>query len=543
VLKERSEVLAAQMKRSSNEAQSSASNKLRKVDAGSSSVLPKSSEDSEDVNVGYYDANFDQVFPSWKSTSVSKPGIPKMREWLEECKDDIGTAIRDKRLHVICIVGLGSYNEGLAGLLPDWLKKYDKEPTLGLLSYLVDDTSSTWDMYSIGSYGVIISTDHVKVMKRPRIVECEITNGKSRPMVFFEIVHADLDETVLQNQFQFWLVENEGNAKFPLPCNARETIAKFLMNAASDRAIWGGKLNTSLAILQLAGVPSRYSGPQRQTEATDQEATNSKAWTVLPSSSGEKRQMALSRNVAAEGFDIACVTHAAFFGVAVARPASDQSNDSRFQPIPEVTKFVTRLTKLVDESQDERTGQLVHEMLIALWWGENFRGSNSNAMEEGNVRLAAMLKEVTRVRQDYGGLVNCPDDLIFEEDEMRRMHNAYKDRHTWMNDDMQRKYFHKSGNANKAVKSWFNVHFNKTWGSKAFFMHLCRFGLTGDIAEMVRKYGAFRKTPEYEKILDANAEKSSTEKDMKLAQTYMPFACLTIHRILSSRNIPNRRHI
>ena len=58
-------------------------------------------------------------------------------------------------------------------------------------------------------------------------------------MIRFEIAGAD-DKAVLQNRFQVWVVENEGNADFPLNFHARATISKFLRKEARDCVIWGG---------------------------------------------------------------------------------------------------------------------------------------------------------------------------------------------------------------------------------------------------------------------------------------------------------------
>jgi hypothetical protein len=51
-------------------------------------------------------------------------------------------------------------------------------------------------------------------------------------------------------------------------------------------------------------------------------------------------------------------------------------------------------------------------------------------------------------------------------------------------------------------------------------MHLVRFGVKGDISAMLHTFVEFKKTDEYQKIVSANAEKSATERAMKLVQLW-----------------------
>ena len=85
-----------------------------------------------------------------------------------------------------------------------------------------------------------------------------------------------------------------------------------------------------------------------------------------------------------------------------------------------------------------------------------------------------------------------------------------------MNDDIKDDYNAFKGNQNRFAKGRFNVYFQKEWGSKAFFMHLVRFGTVNDIAEMVRVFGKFRKSPEYQQIVVANTEKTEEERRLKV---------------------------
>ena len=66
------------------------------------------------------------------------------------------------------------------------------------------------------------------------------------------------------------------------------------------------------------------------------------------------------------------------------------------------------------------------------------------------------------------------------------------------------------------AKSRFNVYFNKVWGSKAFFMHLVRYGTACEIAPLLRLFADFKKSKEYRDIVAANAEKSVLERSLKL---------------------------
>ena len=182
--------------------------------------------------------------------------------------------------------------------LPLWLEPYDKDRALGLLRYIMHDMPGTWKSYSFGSYGVIISTSDVKILVEPKIVDCYIQRDCiPRPMVSFEIVHANCT-AVLQNRFQVWVVDNQGSTKFPLSVMIRQTIAKFLLTEAGDRAIWGGKFNSSIPALQRASREYK-------------ESATGNGWEVLPSTM-DQVQLALYRSVTVEGFDIPSAKHATF---------------------------------------------------------------------------------------------------------------------------------------------------------------------------------------------------------------------------------------
>ena len=497
----RCEALALQMKRDKiwsllDNPEPSSSSKRRKVDntednadsnsARHSVVKPVSAEDEDsDVKIGFYNANFSVT--TIMRTSVEKPGSAHggaIDKWLETCKDDVCNAIRDDGLHVICLVGIGPYVTGLDKRLPQWLERYERNRAIGLLRYIVHDIPGTWDVYAFGSYGVIISESNVKVLVKPKVVECHIgtrlvaaNEFVPRPMVSFEIVHRVAKpgsglghEAVLQNRCQVWVVENEGSANFPLTAFARQTIIKFLMKEASDRAIWGGKLNSYI---------------YHDLNESDEQSTT--GW-VGPTN-GNPEQLALYRSVTVEGFDIPCAKHATFFGVVLFSDSGCVAKPT--DPAPEAQQLVQNLANHANQGDDE-TAEIVNEMLKFLWWGGNFRRSNPNAVQEGNDRLNAMLQEVKRVRQEYGRRGKVDDNFAFNENEMTDIHNRYKDSLTWMNAEVKEKFDRIQGNPHRFVKSTFNVYFNKAWGSKAFFMHMVRFGTAIDIAAMLRAFGEFK---------------------------------------------------
>ena len=501
----RCEALALQMKRSKiwsllDNPEPSSSSKRRKVDntednadsnsARHSVVKPVSAEDEDsDVKIGFYNANFSAT--TIMRTSVAKPGSAHggaIDKWLETCKDDVCNAIRDDGLHVICLVGIGPYVTGLGKRLPQWLERYERNRAIGLLRYIVHDIPGTWDVYAFGSYGVIISESNVKVLVKPKVAQPSTSNQfVPRPMVSFEIVHRVAKpgsglghEAVLQNRCQVWVVENEGSANVPLTAFARQTIIKFLMKEANDRAIWGGKLNSSI---------------YNDLNERDEQSTTGNTWAVLPSTTGTPEQLALYRSVTVEGFDIPCAKHATFFGVVLFSDSGCVAKPT--DPAPEAQQLAQNLANHANQGDDE-TAEIVKEMLRFLWWGDNFRRSNHNAVQEGNDRLKAMLQEVKRVRQEYGRRGKVDDNFAFNENETIDIHNRYKDSLTWMNAEVKEKFDRIQGNPHRFVKSTFNVYFNKAWGSKAFFMHMVRFGTASDIAAMLRAFGEFKTSRQVE---------------------------------------------
>ena len=510
-------------KRGLDRPEPSSSSKCRKVDtaeasAGSNSVRQQPGQENEDsdVKVGFYNANSSQGMRA----SVVKPGSADggaIDKWLEICKNDVCNSIRDDCLHAICLVGIGSYVTGLGKLLPQWLERYEKNRAIGLLLYIVHDIPGAWDVYSLGSYGVIISQSLMATT--PKVVWCQMaTHHAARPMVSFEIVRVG-HEAVLQNRCQVWAVENEGSPKFPLTALAREEIAKFLMKEASDRAIWGGKFNSSIPSLTEVARKREYSAHHDWNEGYE-ESTTGNAWAVLPSTTGAPEQLALYRSVTVEGFDIPCAKHATFFGVVLISDSGCVAKPT--DPAPAAPQLIQNLATHANQG-DDSTAEIVNEMLTFLWWGGNFRRSNPNAVQEGNDRLNAMLQEVKRVRQEYGCHGKVHDHFPFSEDETADIHNDYRDSLTWMNADVKEQYDSCQGNPHRFVKGSFNVYFNKVWGSKAFFMHLVRFGTASDIAAMLRVFGKFKTSPEYKQIVSANAEKNAEERELKLLQPWIYF--------------------
>ena len=102
-----------------------------------------------------------------------------------------------------------------------------------------------------------------------------------------------------------------------------------------------------------------------------------------------------------------------------------------------------------------------------------------------------MTMEIERVRATYSSVSKPAANHHFDERETKSIHNKYMHNLTWMNEDIHNEYRAFKGNKHNFIKPRFNVYFAKEWGSKAFFMHLVRFGTSSDIAEMLRVFGEF----------------------------------------------------
>ena len=77
---------------------------------------------------------------------------------------------------------------------------------------------------SFDSYGVMVLTTDVSILTKPKVHECIVqAHSRPRPMISLDVssVHA---ASVLENRFQVWIVENEGNVTYPLNYFARDTI-------------------------------------------------------------------------------------------------------------------------------------------------------------------------------------------------------------------------------------------------------------------------------------------------------------------------------
>ena len=298
-------------------------------------------------------------------------------------------------------------------------------------------------------------------------------------------------------------IRNESE-RFPLSAHVRQKLAHFLMDSASKRAVWGGKLNSSIPSLQEAG------------ETYANQGTPNKSWAILPSGTGTRDEVVLYRDVFVEGFRLPCSEPSTFFGVVV----QCDSNCVEI-PIPEAPQLVKELAKYADDEADrgrDASAEIVNEMLQVLWWGPNFNRSSPNALQEGYSRLSRMLEEVERVRETYGCVGKPSIDHRFDDAQTAQIHNNYKDSLTWMPPHVEEQYINiaQSGkNPYKFVKSRFNVYFNKVWGSKAFFMHLVRYGTTCEIAPLLRLFADFKKSEEYRDIVAANSEKGDLERRLK----------------------------
>jgi hypothetical protein len=264
-----------------------------------------------------------------------------------------------------------------------------------------------------------------------------------------------------------------------------------------------------------------------------QESATGNAWTVLAGTSGEFGQVVLFRSVTVDGFDIPCAKFATFFGVSVVLQNQPGCVAKPIVPAPKPPELITKLALHADQG-DESTAKIVHELMWFLWWDP--RNRYMDEVMGGNDRLTAMVLEVARVRLEYSIEVRpgwtrsrsewalVADTHQFSKENMKFIHNQYKDSLTWMRADIRTKYdqiLDEGKNPQRFSKDCFNVHFKKAWGSKAFFMHLVRFGVKGDISAMLHTFVEFKETDEYQKIVSANAEKSATERAMKLVQLWI----------------------
>ena len=459
-------------------------------------------EDTE-IRIGYYDANYrSRVLGASpqrnRSAEKSAESLMGIESWLQACEDEVHNAVMEDGLNVICLVGLAIYGGShMTKHLPRWLEQYDAHRPTAFLRYLVAELPGLWHVFSFDSYGVLVLDAEVHFITKPEVHHCIIqTDFLARPMVSFEViaVHA---RPVLQNQVQVWIVENEGNAEHPLPFFARDTILKFLLDSAKPNAVWGGKINCSIP--RLAEAAARYKG---------------RAWAIQPSVTGGPDSLALYRGVGeVECFDVPCRKPATFFGVVVRVESGcvGKPAEAALKPSQLATDLATHA-----EASDEVTKEMVHELLRLLWWGTDFQRNSPTALQEGYDRLHAMTTEIERVRSTYSSVGKPAADHRFSEAETANIHNKYLQSLTWMNDDIKEDYNAFKGKQNRFAKGRFNVYFQKEWGSKAFFMHLVRFGTVNDIAEMVRVFGKFRKSPEYRQIVVANEEKTEEELRLKV---------------------------
>jgi len=177
-------------------------------------------------------------------------------------------------------------------------------------------------------------------------------------------------------------------------------------------------------------------------------------------------------------------------------------------------------------SAEEPGKELINSLLQFLWWGPKFQSgaeddSQQNRFEEAGQRLADNLHWIRRIREKYApGYVPrpVPADVIFTAEEVRVMHNRYRDSLEWMPADVRDKYLGlqeeaeaakqdkrkgkskgagkpggqgkdssgagkpgeqektKATQARQSKKGTFNVCFFKAFGSKQLFWHLVKVG-------------------------------------------------------------------
>ena len=130
-------------------------------------------------------------------------------------------------------------------------------------------------------------------------------------------------------------MENEVGESVPWTPLARQRAFHYLTNSATDRAIWGGKMNTSVPVLADAG--NKYPG----------KVFNSMTWKALPSILGIRDRIALYGGVVAEGFDIPCGPGNLLFGVSV-RQNIGRVETPAAQPL-ETPELVKTIATHVDE--------------------------------------------------------------------------------------------------------------------------------------------------------------------------------------------------
>ena len=454
------------------------------------------------ICIGYYDASYLNFAKNRNTVDTTA--------WIHMCTDDVRRAVKHDGLNIVGLVGLAEYAED-AQNLPNWLQKHDSHLPTAILKYMSDKIPGTWEVWSLKNYGVMVNITEVNVIKLPQVVTHYVqADCKGRPMVALTVapwMKTGHFATVLKDGLQVWIVENEGNAIYPLNPWARQSICQFLLSSAAPTAVWGGKMNFTLTLLADEGDCHVVSGG------------GDEAWTIIPSRNSTRNALVLHRGLGTycdvEGIDIPCAKLATFFSVSISLSSGRAEKlttgcDEKRQ----TSQLALDLSSHADEG-DEVTKETVHALFKFLWWGHTHQSNSSSALQEGIQRLNAMTTEIQRVREQYSCVSKPAADYQFDESATRKIHNNYMHSHTWMNDDIKQDFRAQKGNTHQFVRTRFRVHCFQSWGGRWFFMYLVRYGTSSDIPAMLQVFDKFRESKEYDDIVNANALKTRTERAQK----------------------------
>ena len=178
-------------------------------------------------------------------------------------------------------------------------------------------------------------------LSSPRVTHCFIRDEYTlQPVMILEFAFLRNQQgpDIPPNQFEVQIAENEANATVPWTPFAVQRNFHSLMHRATDKAIWGGRMNANIPTLAAA-----------QNVCAD-EASNAKVWTTLPSPSDNRDQFSFYRSVAAERFDIDCAPRSSSFGVRARQNIGGIGKPAvKLLDLPELVKALDKqLTKVMN---------------------------------------------------------------------------------------------------------------------------------------------------------------------------------------------------
>jgi hypothetical protein len=195
--------------------------------------------------------------------------------------------------------------------------------------------------------------------------------------------------------------------------------------------------------------------------------------------------------------------------------------------ITDAHSIITELSNALDneEGPPEHSDD-IKQLIRVLWFGPEFQQARADAYERGQARLANILSHVRWVRWKYGGIsrdVN-PANAILSSNQIKTIHNQYRDSCAWMPEDVWKKYKDFRDNSqqgsNQAAyqhcRKTFNVFLFKMIGCKALFFYLVKVGPENtNMGALLQEWLNVKASDEYKKMLSCSAAKSDEEKELK----------------------------